>query len=891
MSSLQFAMEFNNGGPARSPGGSVRRARQRAAQTGDGPRVTINPDPIQIDSQVQPSSEPHYPQYTPRGDQQPAKPSIPSAHRPPPIDTTGAPSRSSPSKWTDSPSPELTGGRGPPPQRPPRPTFLPSLVHPAERAQLSEQHAEYWESMSPPGQDRFSERYSSGSSRPTTGSTSSSPGPIPDFPVPSNPPTSSPTPRRIPNLGPPPSARKGGATYFSPNSFVTPIPEEQSESHNSYASSHAMPASWGDGPPENYIDGGIDEEDEDGVGSSGRQSRAGDHDESTGLVRKVSIGKAGKPALRSIRSGEGLQDPHSPQEPSSTMSKAGLGSMAAAAAGGPEARVAPNPRGNESKGQFHSQLEDNSAVPAPLRPSAATSKGASQPTSGSRTPTTPLDPRVKQVLGSLEKGGALAPSGRTSPFSTTTSTMSEKGGKRPARLNLEAVKESEGTRGSTSSLPELIRRATRLAANLDRGRTASRLGFLNMLEEKERARFQSPRGSRPGSISDILAAFPSPSLATPTGDRPGSRWPSPMQKSGLSRTHTAEASSPTTYDEKHRSRKCCGMPIWAFALLTIILILLIAAAVIIPITLIVLPKKNSHSAGVSLSSCKSSNPCSHGGINVLVSGSCRCVCANGFTGSTCTAPADSYCSSTDISNANPATVYTNATLGSALPRLFNAAQSNFSLPLSPQSVLSMFSAQNLSCNSENALVNFDSSTQRRSLPFELSSQEKPLEAAAPLPLLIPTSTLSAVAHTLGPRMVSSIFANTATDTATLQGPTAGAVTSNGIIYAAPSGASAPSPSASSSSSSSGNQTSSHDVTPQDIDFARTVVLFIFQEKNLNNAVTAQEKLLQALRGAEQGKTGPGYNMTAMDAGQSIVVDFERFTIDLGNGTLFGGGPG
>ncbi|KAL8822259.1 MAG: hypothetical protein Q9191_007002 [Dirinaria sp. TL-2023a] len=852
-------MEASNGGPSRSPSGSVRRARQRAGQMGDGPRVTINPDPIQIDPQVQQSSEPQYSQYTPRGNRQPPMPpmpSIPSAHRPPPINTSAPPTQTSPGKRTNIPSPEFSGGRGPPPQRPPRPNFLPSLIHPSQRAQFSEQHPEYWEGMSPHGQDQFSERYSSGSSRPTTGSASSSPGPIPDFPVPSNPPTSSPTPRRIPNLGPPPSARKGGATYFSPNSFVAPIPEEQPESHNSYASSHAIPASWGDGPPENYLDGGIDEEDEDGVGSSGRQSRAGDHDESTGLVRKVSIGKAGKPALRSIKSGEGLHDPRSPQEPSATP-KAGLGAVAVAAASGSAIRSATSPRNNESKGQLYPQVEDTY-------------------------------PRVQQVLGGLEKGGALASSGRTSPFSTATSTLSEKGGKRPARLNLEVVKENEGTRGSTSSLPELIRRATKLASNLDRGRTASRLGFLNMLEDKERARFQSPRGSRPGSITDILAAFPSPSLKTPTGDHPGSRWPSPMQKTGLSRTHTAAPGSPTSYDEKHRSRKCCGMPIWAFALLTIILILLIAAAVVIPVTLIVLPKKNTNGASPNPSSCKSSTPCSNGGINVLVSNSCGCVCVNGFTGSTCTAPSDSYCTSTDIPNANPATVYKNATLGNALPRLLTAAQSNFSLPLSSQSVLSKFSAQNLTCNSENALVNFDGSSQRRSLPIKLSSSEKLLEAAAPLPLLVPTSTISAAVHTLGPRIVSSIISNTATDTAAFPGPTSGAITSNGIILAATPSASASSPSA----SSSGNNTSSaHNVTQQDLDFARTVVLFIFQEKPLDTAVTAQEKLQQALRGVEQGKTGPGYNMSAMDAGQSIVVDFEHFTVDFGNGTQFGGGPG
>ncbi|KAL8851515.1 MAG: hypothetical protein Q9221_003534 [Calogaya cf. arnoldii] len=67
-----------------------------------------------------------------------------------------------------------------------------------------------------------------------------------------------------------------------------------------------MTSSWGDGPSEYYMGSGISEEDEDEIRSSsstndGRDSRAGDHDESTGLVRKVSIGKSGKPALKSVK--------------------------------------------------------------------------------------------------------------------------------------------------------------------------------------------------------------------------------------------------------------------------------------------------------------------------------------------------------------------------------------------------------------------------------------------------------------------------------------------------------------------------------------------------------------------------------------------------------------
>jgi hypothetical protein len=51
--------------------------------------------------------------------------------------------------------------------------------------------------------------------------------------------------------------------------------------------------------------------------------------------------------------------------------------------------------------------------------------------------------------------------------------------KRPPQLDINAVRDMEA-RGSTTSLTDLIKRATKLASNLDRGKTASRLGMLDM---------------------------------------------------------------------------------------------------------------------------------------------------------------------------------------------------------------------------------------------------------------------------------------------------------------------------------------------------------------------------------------------------------------------------
>ena len=906
-------MDLGGAGPARSPGGSVKRARQRA-QDGQATRATFNPGSVDALSPLSrgspPRTSPTSRQYTynhSQGVQYPLVPTVPSVNQST-IDSSDAIVRDNEGRQrTNSPTKFNGLGKGPPPQRPPRPSFVPSMIDPSQRAQFSEQPQDRrWaeDPLSPPSQDQFSERYSSGSSRPTTTSSGSSSGTIPDFPIASPQLTSPPIARRSGNLGPPPSARKGGATFYSQNSYVTPIPEEQSDTHSSYASSHVIPASWGDGPPHSYMDEGIDEEDEESVNSGGRQSGAGDHDEDTGLVRKVSIGKPGKPSLKNIRSGEGHTNGHKDEDTlasSEEKRRARPGAVTAAAG-----TLSP-PGADYENGRLYSQMEDTSAVPAPLRPSAPTSNGGSASTSGARTPNTPVDPRIKAVLGSLQKGGAIGSSGSTTPLGSVPPSMSDRGTRRPARLNLEAVRESEQARGSSSSLPELIRRATKLASNLDRGRTASRLGLLGMLEEKEKAKLEREgRGSRSGSISDILAAFPSPSLATPTGEKPGSRWPSPLPRSGLSRTHTAGPNSPTSYD-RSRSRKCCGMPIWAFVLLCIILILLIAAAVVIPITLIVLPKRNN-GASADLQACKSSNPCSHGGTSVLIANTCRCVCANGYTGSRCSTGADIACISTDITDAGHAT-FKNATLGTGIPRLLSAAQTNFTIPLSAQSLLSLFSSQNLSCTSENALVTFDGKSQRRRslisshYPINLDIEEPlisippdpdiQVEAAAPLPIL-PPSTLTS-AH-LNRRIQSTILPNTvsSTPTATPSGPNHnGVATSNSIIFmatsaAVPSAASNPTSPTSTSSPSS----SSSKISPTILDFARVAVLFIFQEESLETAVRAQERLQEALDGVADGRKGDGYEMSHMGAGTgergSIVVDFVGLTIDIGNGTVFGG---
>ncbi|KAL8874013.1 MAG: hypothetical protein Q9174_000609 [Haloplaca sp. 1 TL-2023] len=852
--------------------GSVKRARQRAAAglPAEG-RDPLEPAPLRITPNrtppraATPNEERAHSLPQQHDNHVPVPPIVPPQQTPSPSSTASItpttpqlPSTSTSIATRLRPSNSNKDdhvARAPPPKRPPRPENVPPL----NPDTLNQQSPNYWENNFIPPPTTYSKTLGNVGRR----SSGPSPADVPEFPMALNPPATH-QPRR--NLGPPPSARKGGANFYPQNTFVAPIPEEQPESRSSLASSHAMPNSWGDGPAHQYMGSGISEEDEDDLQSptstiDGRDSRAGDHDESTNLVRKVSIGKPGKPALKSLKDPDGGLD---------ETSKAGQGVQFGPGAGLPTF-LAPS---------------SNNTSPAATLGDKEIELGYSL--SGTASPTSPVDPRVAKILGGLEKGGALSTAG-TTPRASTAGSMSDKGGKRPPRLKLDAVKESE-PRGSATSLPELIRRATRLASNLDRGKTASRIGMLEMLEkEKEKSR----QPSRSGSISDMLAAFPSPSLATPTLGRGSPRFPhSPRSRSHLNRDFTVTPDQ-SEYS-RQKGRRCCGLPIWAFILLCIILLLLIAAAIIIPITLIVLPRQNSSSSSDGVAGCRDSFPCANRGTSVLEAGSCRCICMNGFTGSACGTPADSGCTVRTIETGNESsTVYENATVGTSIGRLLAAGDLNYSIPLDPSIVLSRFSAQNLTCTSENALVTFNGKPQRRKRDGTLEGRQLKLEE---------------LLYRRNPTPVAAQLANRAS-------PEQAAVTSNGLVYAAPSNdasssedvsPASPSPSSSSrpspspktpssppsSTSDSTNSSSSttRPLTSNILDFARTAVLFILQERDLPTAVSAQQHMQMIFTPAISGNEADDdtFNASTVSVAGGIKIDWETMSVDLGNGTEFGG---
>jgi hypothetical protein len=132
---------------------------------------------------------------------------------------------------------------------------------------------------------------------------------------------------------------------------------------------------------------------------------------------------------------------------------------------------------------------------------------------------------------------------------------------------------------------------------------------------------------------------------------------------------------------------------------------------VVPLELLVFHKKSTSSTSdPTLEQCQSNSTteCQNGGSSVLSTGSCSCICINGFTGSTCTVGGTTGCTTTTISTLS------NVTVGYAIPTLISDAQTDFSIPLSSSILLARFNSANLSCISENALVTFDGQSQSTS---------------------------------------------------------------------------------------------------------------------------------------------------------------------------------
>ncbi|KZF19298.1 hypothetical protein L228DRAFT_50444 [Xylona heveae TC161] len=421
----------------------------------------------------------------------------------------------------------------------------------------------------------------------------------------------------------------------------------------------------------------------------------------------------------------------------------------------------------------------------------------------------------------------------------------------------DASRNQAGADTRLASLPALIQRATRLAAFLDREPVSSR------------PTSESEKGSVPGtcsfekrsnSLSDMLASFPPPCVSTPTErDLYATHWPSSLR----GRTFKQPRSSFQIQKDTERGRgKYCGSSPGSLSIVIGVLIIVIAAAIIVPLLFTKLRHEDAVSHSITtMKQCQNSLICQNGGLNWLNSNLCRCLCLDGFSGERCEIADAGFCSTAEI--AQDSNIVRNVTFGSSIPQILRDAGDRFGIYLNSSALLQVFSATNLSCAAENALVAFNGKSTR----FARSELQYPCNASMPLP---PASLVSAhISNHLRHRRARTYTVVSST----LVAPTA--VTSNGIILAAPT--------ATTPSTSATPALSTLAINNTVLDFARVSVLFVLQQSmQLNVAVIAQDNIQSFL-----GDTSVSTNGVVVTG--SIMIDFINFQLRLGNGTLFGRG--
>lgn len=434
-------------------------------------------------------------------------------------------------------------GREKAPQRPPRPSQVPAMFDPSQIPSQSPIRAYRPQNIDPSLSPQNWEQesfYSQPITTPRTpqsrASTTSSVGSIPDFPIAAMPTLSVPPPRRSANLGPPPSARRGVSSYYSQQSFVSPIPEESprttiSRSRGSYASSAAIPLSWAPGSPGSpgYYSGDNGLSDSETVGEESRNSggEGEEEEEERGLVRKASLGRRQRPSIVTTRRSVEAANPErrsglvaGPRArdtlPSNqaTMAAFGMTEMGTPRAPdpgfvfgdlrrSPAAATALSPDQRDSVWPMHDEAlsphtdSDASTLPrrrtSPIESPTFREPLSPYPDSIPVDPETPIDARMSRMLeahqAAAASGRIAPPSPSLFPFPSSSSLPSpspsrERGSRtlsarlsairRPSRLDMDKVRDTEAgeaaARGSMTSLPDLIRRATRLASLIDRGR-------------------------------------------------------------------------------------------------------------------------------------------------------------------------------------------------------------------------------------------------------------------------------------------------------------------------------------------------------------------------------------------------------------------------------------
>jgi hypothetical protein len=616
------------------------------------------------------------------------------------------------------------------------------------------------------------------------------------------------------------------------------------------------------------------------------------------VVRQASLGKRAKPAITNIRNRDSQVEQHLPSDfplpPGQPSRKATVEALSAAVAQGMSGQPHVGSRSETPVSRSHTPIRMPFDSSPPGSPSVETEfmktpKSLNTNVSSKMLGRTPGSSHSQKSTNPLLGLGIEQPS------------MSDKipASRRPPRLDMDAVREAEA-RGSTTSLADLIKRATKLAANLDRGKTASRLGMLDMFGSSEKLGMAGAN-NRHSTMSDMLSAFPAPAIGgTPTNKR-DTAWP--LGEKGEGYNSTTDLSR----GQRGRRRKCCGMSLPVFIVVVVVIIILIAAAVLIPIFLILVP--NQHKSNNALGNCASSHPCHNGGTSIVSGNACACVCANGFTGSQCATSGNTDdCLTVTLSDGD--IEYKNATVGSSIWPSLSNAQTRFDIALNVSTILSVFSSGNLSCTSENSIVDFNSSVLSQGSKMRrfvmLPGFEPPPPAAHGHPhgpQITARAEVDCVDEHLEKRQDADSAATSTQNGIVFQAsspsigavPTTPAVT-GGSTVTSESGTVTPTASATSStaalsqsaSPTSGGPAPTGTVTDQEIEFARVVVLFVLQETQaVSVAVNAQQQMESFFSQQTKGNA----TSEKVDVGMgnlSLTADFTKFSITKGDGEVIGG---
>lgn len=317
-------------------------------------------------------------------------------------------------------------------------------------------------------------------------------------------------------------------------------------------------------------------------------------------------------------------------------------------------------------------------------------------------------------------------------------------------------------------------------------------------------------------------------------------------------------------DQKPR-RRCCGLPVWGFVLVMILLLGIIAAAVLVPLEFFVFKNlSNKDNPQSALAQCQESLTCRNGGTNVLSKGICSCICTNGFTGSDCSVEGSDGCTTADLADG-----LNNVTIGKAIPRLLEDAIANFSIPLNGTVILNSLNGGNLSCIAQNSLVTFDGSSTRegRASSKDRDSEEK-LELESQGPDLAVRAEPTAI--TISEEAPTFLVVDESTPT---------------VVPTSTGSASDPERTLATESGSAAGPTATFTVTEDVLDFARVAVLYVLQEEDSESAQEAQSSIARFLARAHKDSGVATNTAESIKLGGNNTVDLLRFRIDLGSGAI------